>query len=154
MVDHIEEGPRRLVRTPAADLWRHTLARIPTNFGRLVYLASLRNPNSGTYEHHGLAQIYGPEESDQTIRQSHMRIFSEWLCFGLEQQKEEVAEYMTCLEERLPLVIENWTRFSPYQSLVPADAREAERQLYLKDMGRVMEALRGEHGVVVSDPEA
>lgn len=154
MVDHIEEQPKKLVRTPAADLWRHTLVQIPTNFGRMVYLASLRNPNSGMYEHHGLAQIYGPDEADGTLRQSHMQVFSEWLCFGLDQQKEEVAEYMTGLEERLPLVIENWIRFSPYRNFVPADAREAERQLYLTDMEMVIEALRGEHGVVVSDPEA
>lgn len=154
MVEHSQEQPRKLVWTPAADLWRHTLVQIPTHFGRLVYLASLRNANSGVYEHHGLAQIYGPEEADRTLRVSHMQQFSEWLCFGLEQQKEDVAEYMSGLEERISLIIENWIRFSPYRNFIPAEAREAERQLYVADLERVMEALRNEHGVVVADPEA
>ncbi len=31
-----------LERGAASDLWRHTLSQIPTVFGRLVYLSSLR----------------------------------------------------------------------------------------------------------------
>ena len=34
-------------RSAAADLWRNTLSQIPTTFGRLIYLASLRDQNTG-----------------------------------------------------------------------------------------------------------
>lgn len=145
---------RKFVKGPAADLWRHTLMQLPTTFGRIVYLSSLRNQNTGLYEHHGLAQMYGAEEADRTMRESHQHVFSEWLCFGLEQQKEEVAEYMGALEESPRLVIENWIRFSPYRNFIPVETREAERRLYLSDLDAVMEMLRREHGVASPDPEA
>lgn len=157
-VENVGEYPegqvKKFVRGPAADLWRHTLVQIATTFGRLVYLASLRNQNTGLYEHHGLAQIFGAEEADRTLRQSHQQIFSEWLCFGLEEQKDELAEYMTGLEGPLSVVVENWLRFSPYRNFIPAETREAERRLYLSDLSMVMEMLRRESGAASPDLEA
>ena len=37
-------------------------------FGRLVYLSSLRTQDSGLYEHHGLAQMFGAEQTAETLR--------------------------------------------------------------------------------------
>ena len=71
-------------RSPASDLWRHTLSQIPTTFGRLVFLSTLRDPNTGAYAHYGFAQRVGGETADATLRQSHSQCFSEWLAFSLE----------------------------------------------------------------------
>ena len=81
-----------------AESWQRTLATIPTLIGRLAYLSSLRNVNSGSYEHVGLAQRIGEGEVDRLLRRSHMNIFQEWLCFGLERQKEELEEYFSSLD--------------------------------------------------------
>src|SRR5437660_12521520 len=80
-----------------AESWQRTLSAIPTIIGRVAYLASLRNANTGTYEHIGLAQRIGENEVDRILRRSHMRTFQEWLCFGLERQKEELEEYFSGL---------------------------------------------------------
>ena len=56
-------------------------------FGRLIFLASLRNRKSGAYEHPALAQIVGDEQAGETLRRSHERGFQDWLCLNLEQQK-------------------------------------------------------------------
>ena len=72
-----ESNPFR--RGAPEDLWRHTISQIPTLFGRLVYLASLRNHNTGQYEHHGFAQTYGMEASDRAMRASHESAFADWL---------------------------------------------------------------------------
>ncbi len=94
-------------RSAAADLWRNTLSQIPTTFGRLIYLASLRDQNTGAYNHHGLAQLFGPDETDQTLRQSHSQIFSEWLCFNLEQQKSDLEGYLDELNEDKRTILGN-----------------------------------------------
>jgi hypothetical protein len=145
---------RELVRGPAADLWRHTLDRIPTVFGKLVYLASLRNQNTGLYEHFGLAQIFGEKEADGTLRANHAQLFAEWLCRGLEHQKEEVTGYLESLESELSQVVSNWLRLAPYRNFIPAEARQAERELYLADLETILEMLRYESGAASPDPDA
>ena len=66
-----------------------------------------------TYQHHGLAQLFGAEETDQTLRQSHSQTFSEWLCFNLEQQKSDLEGYLDELHEDKKTILATWIRLSP-----------------------------------------
>jgi hypothetical protein len=141
-------------RSAAADLWRNTLSQIPTTFGRLIYLASLRDQNTGTYQHHGLAQLFGSEETDQTLRQSHQQTFSDWLCFNLEQQKDDLEDYLDQLNEDKKTILATWIRLCPYRNFVPAAAREVERSLFTTDLETVLELLRYDYAVASPDPDA
>ena len=141
-------------RSAAADLWRNTLSQIPTTFGRLIYLASLRDQNTGVYQHHGLSQIFGPEQADQTLKQSHNVVFAEWLCFTLEQQKDDLEDYLNELKEDKRTILATWIRLSPYRSFVPASAREVERNLFNTDLETVLELLRFDYAVASPDPDA
>lgn len=138
----------------ATNLWRHTLEQIPSVFGRLSYLASLRNLNSGRYEHFGLAQRFDPGEADRVLRESHTQVFNQWLAFGLQDQKQDLEEYLNSLETELAEVIANWIRVAPYRNCVPAEIRPVERELFLADFERILEMLRYEHAVVSPDPDA
>ncbi len=141
-------------RSAAADLWRNTLSQIPTTFGRLIYLASLRDQNTGTYQHHGLAQLFSPDEADQTLRQSHTQTFSEWLCFNLEQQKDDLEGYLEELREDKKTILATWIRLAPYRNYVPVTAREVERNLFTTDLETVLELLRYDYAVASPDPDA
>lgn len=141
-------------RSAAADLWRNTLSQIPTTFGRLIYLASLRDQNTGCYQHHGLSQLFGAEEADQTLRQSHTQTFSDWLCFNLEQQKRDLEDYLAELNEDKKTILATWIRLSPYRNFVPAGAREVERMLFTTDLETVLELLRFDYAVASPDPDA
>jgi hypothetical protein len=136
----------RLPQAPAADLWRHTLARIPTLFGRLVYLSSLLSQNSGLYEHPALAQMFGDEQADETVRRSHARVFQDWLCLNLEQQKADLLEYLAELPGSPATALTTWLHLAPYRNLVPAAAQEVERRLYLTDLAMLLELLKHEYG--------
>ena len=144
----------KLERGAAADLWRNTLSQIPTVFGRLVYLSSLRDSNTGSYEHYGLAQIFGAKEADKTLRHSHAQAFSEWLNLNLEQQKRDLEEYLSGLEEDVDAILASWIRLAPYRNLIPARSREVERHLYLSDLEVVLELLKFDHDVASPDPTA
>lgn len=146
-----EEG---LDRSAAADLWRHTLSQIPSVFGRLVYLSSLRDTNDDSYEHHGFALMFGEELSSATLRQSHHGTFTEWLGFGLEEQKADLDLYLSSLDTDKVTVIETWLRLTPYRHLVPADAKKAERELYVADLETLLKLLRNEYELQSPLPDA
>jgi hypothetical protein len=138
---------------PAGNLWRHTLARIPTLFGRLLYLASLRNPGSGVYEHPGLAQMAGDEEAGEILRRSHDRVFQDWLCLNLEQQKADLQEYLA--ETPNPAAtLGQWATAGCRRSWTPPTAQDVERRLFEGDLETLLGLLRREYGAVSPDRES
>ncbi len=135
------------------DLWRYTLSQIDTVFGRLEYLASLRNHHTGRYEHFGLEQRFGPEQSDATLRKSHEQIFADWIGFSLERQKGELKTYFSGRDETVAEIMDSWLRVKPFATWVPASTRNAERALFLSDLDVILELVRREYGVGAPDPE-
>ncbi len=143
-----------LERDAISDLWRNTLSQIPAVFGRLVYLAALRDENSGRYQHHGLALVFGEAEADRALRRSHVQTFSEWLCFNLEQQMADLTLYLSSLTDERRRVIETWLRLEPFRALVPSSATRAENELYRSDFRILLGLLKNEYGVSAPDPDA
>ena len=94
--------------------------------------------------------MLGPEDTDRSIRHSHYQVFSEWLGFSLAEQKDDISEYLrTANGQRSRL-----QSMLLYRQLIPASAREVERQLYLTDLETLLELLRAEHPGASSAPEA
>jgi hypothetical protein len=141
-------------RSPASDLWRHTLSQIPTTFGRLVFLSTLRDPNTGVYAHFGFAQRVGEEAADQALRQAHLQCFSEWLAFSLEEQKSDLDLYLSGIDSDKKTILDTWIRTRPYRNLIPAAAMEVERRLYHSDLETLLELLTVVHGVVFPGRDA
>ena len=138
-------------RSPFSDLWRNTLSRIPTTFGRLVFLTRLRDQDTGEYTHFGFEQRVGEEAARVALLQSHLQCFSEWLNFTLEEQKADLDLYLSGIESDKKTILETWTRTKPYRNLIPAAAPEFERSLYNSDLEALLELLTTVHGVASPD---
>ena len=137
---------------PAAeDLWRRTLLQVPSVYGRLVYLASLRNPNTNRYEHHGFAARFGEEQADRVLRRNHEDIFRDWLSLGVRETKGDLDDYLSSIEDNKRLVIETWLKIMPFRNLQPGAARGVEGDLFLADFRVLLELLRSEYGAAEPD---
>ncbi|MBM3758061.1 MAG: hypothetical protein FJW38_29295 [Acidobacteria bacterium] len=135
-----------LDRSADSDLWIRTLSQIPTRTGQLVYLATLRNPISGRYEHHGLSLVFGDEDAEKAIRQSHRRVFLEWLSDGLAEKVDDVDSYLSGTGENVATVIAHWLRTAAWNTFLPATLAPAEKSLYGSDMRNVLTILAGRIG--------
>src|SRR5260370_10644367 len=97
-------------RTAASDLWRNTLSQIPSVFGRLIFLSSLRNLNSGRYEHHGLALVFGRLEASRALKKSHREAFAEWLSYDIEEQKADLDLYLSAQADHKRTILKTWEK--------------------------------------------
>lgn len=145
---------KTLDRGAFSDIWRNTLSQIPSVFGRLVYLSSLRNQNSGRYEHHGLALLFGEDDANKALKKNHLQAFAEWLSFDLEQQKADLDLYLSALMEDRRTVVENWSQQAYHRTLAPNSTPAVEKKLYLSDFTALLSLLKNEYGVAAADPDA
>jgi hypothetical protein len=143
------DGSDRIERTPAADLWRNTLLQIPSVFGRLVYLSSLRND-----EHRGVGPMSGEDDARRALRNSHASAFAEWLSFNLEEQKTDLDLYLSTVAADKSSIPANWLSVAAYRTFIPDSATTVERRLYAADLEALIALLRNKHGAVGPDRAA
>lgn len=122
-----------LERSAIVDLWKRTLSGIPTAYGRLVYLASLRDQTSGVYRHHGLAATFGREDSTRALRESHERCFLEWLSLDLESKTGDLHDYIESLEDPPDVVLHYLKTSAKREYQLPDSSLPMERALFHRD---------------------
>jgi len=130
-----------LERSANTDLWRHTLSQIPVLAGRIVYLATLRSPITGRYEHHGLALVYGDEDAGKAIRISHRKAFQEWLALGLPEKVEDLESYLQSSGEDPGQILRHWSRAEAWTAFMPTGSLPAEKALFASDMRAAIKIL-------------
>jgi hypothetical protein len=150
-------SPEQRVAVVAKE-WRRAIEAIPTVFGRLAYMASLRTGDAGRYQHYGIAQRLGEEGAHEFLCQSHKEIFRDWLALELEPQKREVERYVfDAPQSESPAdrgkALASLIALAPWLVWIPEDSRDAERELYRNDLGLVLELIRREAGVARRDPD-
>ena len=130
------------------------LSHIETSYGRLVYLAGLRNPDTGRYEHYGEAGLAADElRASRALRQVHEQVFNEWIGFPLERKKADIELYISGIDQvdRVEL-IDAWLRLTPYKNLVPGSIQGPEREKHTSDFEAILGLLKNVYGVASPNP--
>ncbi|HWF47049.1 MAG TPA: hypothetical protein VG168_08595 [Bryobacteraceae bacterium] len=136
-------------------LWLSNLSHIKTFYGRLVYLAGLRNPDTGRYEHYGLTLNSTAGSAHRAFRRIHETIFREWVRISLEQKKADVEAYIAGIDQvNVTELIDAWLRLTPYKNLVPASIQGPERHQHISDFEAILGLLKNLYGVASPDPNA
>lgn len=79
------------------DLTANYLEPLDGSYQRLAYLATLRDPSSGTYVHQALASFYGAEAVDYVVAHCHEEIFERLLEMPLNRQEQDLRAHVRSL---------------------------------------------------------
>jgi hypothetical protein len=124
------------------DLEGRTLAGIPCDLARLIYLASTRDYNSGMYHHEGLATRYGLEQAREALAVSHRETFCRLVSLSLEGLVRELESYVRMSHEAPVGFIHAWQELEPYRVAVPMEVDSTMVQLFLSNIKLALEILR------------
>jgi hypothetical protein len=126
----------------ARDFKERTLVGVHGQFSRLVYMASLRDYNTGRYHHFGLESRYAPEVVNKGLHQCHMEIFGELVTLPLKEQTEDLLNFFESLKEDKTRLVMVWKRLKSYQILPPEGCHPLARDLFDKNIEIMLRILR------------
>jgi hypothetical protein len=129
-------------RKVVEDFTVNTLAGIPGDFARLVYIASLRDLSSGRYQHQGLTALYPEEATQQALQLCHGQIFERILETPLAEQLEDLKNCLGAMEGGLGKAGSHWRRLESYRFLLPEEVPDYLRDLFVSNLGALLEILR------------
>lgn len=129
-------------RAVIEDFTVRTLAVIPSDFGRLYYVCSLKDPMTGRYEHDGLKEIY-PESSVQAaLAHCHMELFSRILETPLKDQENDVRMGLDAAGDQLWNIVEAWCASRPFCTMCPEGMPSYLNDLFTSNMDALMAIIK------------
>src|ERR1700748_886406 len=98
--------------SPAEDLTAYVnysiLQNLPNDLTRTIYLASLRDCNSGLYLHPELSQERGLHAADQAFRFCHKQVFDRLLHTRLQEYVRQLHEYIRYTRGETITMLNTW----------------------------------------------
>src|SRR5579863_4796112 len=136
------------------DLRNRTLARMPGDFARLIYLASARDYNTGEYYHEGLALQFGEKAARKALESCHRDLFQRMVRCSMRELVEHLEVYARCT--RLPCsdFIRTWDRLQPYRVTIPLDCSVLAAQLFASNVKTALAILNFGQSHRPPDPQS
>ena len=113
----------------ASDLRSRTLADIPRSLDRLIYLASMRDYNTGLYYHDGLASRFTQEVACEALADCHREAFSQLVGCSLRELVSQMEGYIDSTHTSPRDFVAAWKKLEPYRVAVPVETDPLTAQL-------------------------
>jgi hypothetical protein len=113
------KAKRADVIAASEDLRRRTLVQTSGALDRLIYLASMRDYNTGLYVHQGLASRFSAEVACEALADCHRECFRELVSRELRDLTEELNVYMRSTGTAANDFLRTWRELEPYRVAVP-----------------------------------
>ena len=144
--DRVDE--RMLPRTPTKisrevsshnvvkeDILRALRVSLPNDLSRLIFLAILRDNNSGHYYHPEVAERFSVEISDRAMLACHHQIYERVVALPLEDLTDQLDAYMATVPVPKERLIESWTKLRAYRATIPMDADPISTEIFFMKVG-------------------
>lgn len=125
-------------RAVIEDFSSTTLAAIPSDFGRLGYISSLRYSATGRYEHDGLLSIYSESAVQEALTSCHEEIFSRILETSLREQAHDFRRCMDTAGDSAEDLMRSWRAEGSFQAMCPDGVPDYLHELFCSNMGALL----------------
>jgi hypothetical protein len=113
-----------------ADILRALTVSLPTDLSRLIFLATLRDNNSGHYYHPEVARRFSDSVADQAMLACHQWIYRRVVALPLEDLTDELDRYIATVRVSRERLIESWKRLKAYRATIPIDADDVSSEIF------------------------
>lgn len=113
-----------------ADILRALTISLPTDLSRLIFLATLRDNNSGHYYHPEVARRFSDSLADQAMLACHQQIYRRVVALPLEDLTDELDRYIATVPAPRERMIESWKKLKAYRATIPIDADAVSSDIF------------------------
>jgi len=142
------------VAQAASDLRSRTLADIPRSLDRLIYLASMRDYNTGLYYHDGLASRFTQEVACEALADCHREAFSQLVGCSLRELVSQMEGYIDSTHTSPRDFVAAWKKLEPYRVAVPVETDPLTAQLLFSSFKIALAILEARLPSIPSQPNA
>jgi hypothetical protein len=117
------------------------LEALPNDLTRMIYLASLRDCNSGMYLHPELSLQRGVHPADAALRVCHERVFRRLLTTSVADYVNQLYEYIRYTRGEVATVLKTWRSLQAYRATAPVGAPAISAELYFLNVAIALEVV-------------
>jgi hypothetical protein len=128
------EPPDKQVQKAVRDRESRTLAKIPGDIAKLVYLCSTRDYNTGRYYHDGLNVFFGAEVANRALAKCHENTFQVLLYKSLSQIVDSLQRYFEATGQPREQILQVWQKLQAYHVLIPAGCDSLSAEFFLSNI--------------------
>ena len=118
------------------------LADLPNDLTKLVYLASLRDCNTGHYFHPQISQQNDPTSASHALRLCHEEVFARLMATPQSEYVVQLAGYICYTHADEARVIDTWTFLPAYRATVPLKVSDLDAEFFFVSVEAALIVLR------------
>ncbi len=141
------------VESAKRDLENRTLTRIQGDFTRLIYLASLRDYNTGEYHHEGLAQRHTLQFAQSAIALCHWDVFRRLVLCSVRELVRELEVYIQLNGFTRSELLNIWDKLQPYKVTIPLDCSPLTARFFTVNVRTALAILHHQQSRAVRNPQ-
>ena len=116
------------------DLKNHTLPKLRDDFAQLIWLATLRDCNTGAYHHDGLGHLFTEPVAHMALADCHEEVFERLVLCPLELFVSQVERFILAGSPDPHASLQTWEKLKAYTTTMPCHCKPQAADLFLSNV--------------------